>query len=314
MEVILGVEIEFHVEDDPNPELVYETRYPVIVSHTRNQPQGNVHQRHGGMVKEISALTDDRIRVSYDMTASFGDSQWEGYELSSIPLNVSDTLAAWKALYESEAKTYLNPYPDVARRRYAPAHHSCGMHIHLSGEGLTLDCINCMSEFINSRYNAEFVRLIAGRYNTRFCKIIPRNETFIQCLFHSDFCRNRGKIDRSEISVDRYPYCCDNAIQLAAYIHDEQISRHSAINHLPNANTGAIELRLFSSPASFDRVAANIQFAQSLVQFCGSHPLRDMSQLEFCSWLMNRDRRREFKYLFRHLRNEGYVRGLIPLQ
>ena len=316
MEVILGVEIEFHVEDDPRPDKIYETRYPVIVSHTRNQPQGNVHRVHGELVQEISELTNDEIRVGYDLTASFGDSQWEGYELSSVPLDGDQTLKVWKMLYESDAKMYLNPDPDLARRQYAPAHHSCGMHIHLSGDDLTLNCIDCISEFINSRENASLIKHIAGRYDTRFCRIMPRDEAFIQCLFHSADCANIGKIDRGEIPKGQGQYCCANADKLAEYIYDFQISRHAAVNHLPNANTGAIELRLFSSPNDYSRAAANIQFALALVQFCGSlRPVADMRYHKFCAWLQtDRARRREFRHLFRYLRGAGYVRGLIPLQ
>lgn len=301
--MIIGVEVEFHVEGDPNEHSVYETPYQVIQSHLRNRPQGVVHSRHGEMVEEIHQATNGSVRVGYDATASFGDSIWEGWELSSIPLDVESTLSTWRNVYRSESKRYLNADPEIGQRRFAPPHHSCGMHIHLSGEEVNEDVIERISRLVNNVDNEQLVSYIAGRYNTQFCKIVEPEAAFFRCLFHSIGCRHRGKIDKRLINT-----CCANSMLLYEYMRD--MDRHTAVNYVPHSNTGAIELRLFSAPNEFARLAANIQFAEALVNYSIASDNRD--SLRFCSWLEDIENRRHYRHLFRHLRERNFVRGLIP--
>ena len=321
MALIFGVEVEFHVENDPRPDSVFETPYPILQSHIREDPQGNLHQRHGDMVREIHTLTEGEVQVGYDLTASFGDSVWEGWELSSLPLSIEDTLRVWRKVYESRAKTYLNADPDIARRRYAPAHHSCGMHIHLSGDDITEGAIVNMSRIVNSPDSREFITHVAGRYNTRFCRIVHPADAFLRCLFHSPGCASEGKIDRTDIprNAGRFAFqpgrnlCCDNADLLAHYVHNMEVSRHSAINYVPNPNTGAIEFRLFAAPNDYARAAANVEFAHALVTY--SKDNNESEAPDFCAWLEeDRQRRRQYSHLFRHLREAAFVRGLIPIR
>lgn len=310
--LVFGVEIEFHVEDDPNPHVTYETPYQIFQSHLRGQPQGTRHQRHGELVREIHEITEGNVRVGYDATASFGDTIWDGYELSSMPLEVEETLEVWRKLYKSRSKRYLNADPDIAKRRYAPAHHSCGMHIHLSGDDVDQEVIERLSRFVNNRANEEFITHIAGRYNTQFCRIVEPEAAFFKCLFHSDGCyAGNGKIDRGVLRAQGASYCCGNAALLAQYA--TAMSRHSALNYLPNPNTGSIEFRLFCAPNEFGRAAANIQFTEALVKFC---KFRGETERDaFCVWLEeDRQRRRYYKYLFRYLREAAFVKGLIPLR
>lgn len=303
--MILGIEIEFHVENTDITE--YRTDYEINFSHQKGTSQGNIHQLNGKVVETIHRDTEGLIKVGYDATASYGRPIWHGMELTSPPLPLEETLELWRSVYRSDAKNHLNPSPDITNMAYAPPHHSCGMHVHISDEELTVDSIENTNKIISSRDNMRFVSYVAGRYDSQYCRIRGGSREYFESLFHSSTCNYRGKVDRSSISDSSFS-CCRNVSDLRAL--STVRGRHVALNCLPNSNTGDIEFRLFASPATLDRAAANIEFSAAITSFTVEENSDSLES--FLRWLEQRESKIKYRNLFKYLRIGGYTNGLIP--
>jgi len=128
-----------------------------------------------------------------------------------------------------------------------------GMHVHLSKKNLSRMTLGKMSEFLNKEANITFLDYIAGRKENNYCtRDKHRKMTY---LTHE---RNRG--DRQNI--------CNTS----------------------NSNT--LEIRMFSTPKTFDEFSHKMEFCKALAQYCSpcstDIPLKELTNWQsFSVWLTN---------------------------
>lgn len=311
----LGTEIELHVINNPLGEDEFTTDYPIVHAHNKAAYQGYTHYVNGNFVREIHQGTDDFFRVSYDATAAFGKAIWNGFEIQGEPADLATNLDYWSRLYNKEIKQYLAGDPDYIHIPNAPAHHSCGMHVHLSAAELNRNpdgflIVRNMSKFVADPDNKSLLSCIAGRYNTQWCPVKECDEYIMRNLYHLETCDlSNLKIDKSILPgyARGFIACCESVNNLNLHRPPR-----GAINLLPNPNTGDVEIRMFASPDDKSTLLARLEFSHALVVYC--HGLAvGQAQGDFCTWLQSsRERRGEYRNLFRLLRDRGFVEGLIP--
>ena len=104
---------------------------------------------------------------------------------------------------------------------------SCGMHVHISRKGMSPLALGKMLKFMQSKYNKEFLQLIAGREDNNYCKL----------------------------GTDP---------MISAHFRGLENERYRGLN-LQNENTA--EVRIFRTPDTMDKFIKNIEFVTALTDF-----------------------------------------------
>lgn len=316
-DIVLGVELEFAVINDPDAEVKYTSSYPVHKSYPKNTDHGYVHKGHGTLVQKIEELTDGFIRVGYDLTVGL---EPDGFECYSQPGPFMDQLQAWSAFWDCGIRDHMSI--SVSGKTEGGNPKSCGMHVHVSGKFLTPITMANMLIFINNRENANFLCYIADRYDGHYCKIEDdvqwSNAMF---LYHSVDCKVKAHRKKKilnkhfkemKTSTYMWDWCCPNATQLHQLMMEDRFIR-GALWAIPQDGTGDCEFRLFQTPTCRQRFFANLEFVHALVEYCHATGPREASYTKFCGWLMEAPTRRiRYTNLFKWLREANYVEGLIP--
>jgi hypothetical protein len=322
-DLTLGVELEFAVVNDPDLNLSYESPFVVVESYPKGKQWTNhTHLGHGNLVKLIEDVSSGFIRVGYDATVA---PKPDGFECYSQPGPLVEQLQAWGAFFESDIVRYMSV--DVEGKTPGGQPKSCGMHVHLSGSGLTAVTLANMIMFVNRVENSPFVEYVAGRYNDYYSKVNP-HYTFEKALslYHAPDCtgsRPGKKIHPTEgglyKGVNQYKgaWCCPHAEE---FTHQKELGYwvRGALWVLPGQHggkTGDCEFRLFRSTTDKDRFLANLELVHALTKYCHSTGPKETNYKAFCEWLMsplNTKRRVRYRHLFKHLREGEYVSGLIP--
>lgn len=319
-DVVLGVEVEFAVVNDPDAGVPYESAYPVVKSYPKNEVwEDKNHKGHGPLVQAIEEGTDGFIRVGYDATVA---AEPDGFECYSQPGSFMDQLQAWTIFWESPVTNYMSVGVDGKTPHGNPK--SCGMHVHVSGRKMNPITMANMIIFINNRANEAFLRHVAGRYDSHYCKI-QDGLTYEKglLLYHAADCTQKAwrkkKILKSHTESGGLiwgsmsaTYCCENHRQYYILKNSGYLQRYVALNPLVEDGTGDCEFRMFETPTCKARFMVNIEFVHALVSYCHGIGPKESGFQDFCKWLMSGSRRIRYRNLFKWLREAGYVEGLIP--
>ena len=126
-----------------------------------------------------------------------------------------------------------------------------GMHVHLSKKNLSRMTLGKISEFLNKEFNRDFLDYIAGRKENNYCtRDKHRKMTY---LTHE---RNRGE-------------------------------RQNICN---TSNSTTLEIRMFSTPKTFEDFSHKMEFCKALAKYCSpcstNIPLRELTNWQsFSVWL-----------------------------
>lgn len=308
----LGVELEVEIQNDPNPFSGHTSIYKIYGSYPKHQLIGTMHVKHGWLVEIADGITD-KIQTHYDNTVN------DGWEWIGRPMTLEENKDEWGELLEDETLSKYIHGDDVKQtpgKGYGI--HDCGMHVHVSGDPINKDVMGKLLLFINATRHLDFIELMAGRKLNKFCKTQPGlTAKDGSLLWHSEECSKHGKrikyVNENEtwdIFEDRFGgYCCDNAMAF-----QKKNFKRGAIWVTPAFGTGDFEIRIFKSTVKVDRFFANLEFVVALIEFLSEIDEKKVTTGEFCGWLERLENRVKYSYLFRFLRKNGWVDGIIPKQ
>jgi hypothetical protein len=313
-DIAMGVEIELGVTNKQYCDTTHASEYDIMSAADKANPRGREHRRNGRLALAVEVVSDDFLQVGYDNTASPSGSESDGFELRGRPADLGSNVRAWSRVYDSWLMEHLS------------ASERCGMHVHVSGDDITHRCTVALHDFVNAPENGELLNLVAGRYNTTYCIVRAIDRGDLDALFHSHDCRRTTrqgkKIDLGEVpgyntetewvNSDAVPgnFCCSNMRQFRLNVASHRYRRY-ALNLTPYPQTGDLEFRLFASPETKIQLQYRLEFVHALIKYCQA--AADVTFRSFCEWLMEgRERRVQYRNLYRHLRNANYVQGLIP--
>jgi hypothetical protein len=142
-----------------------------------------------------------------------------------------------------------------------------GMHVHLSRKPLNMLTLGKMTAFLNKESNKTFIENIAGRRLNN--------------------------------------YCNQDTSRTISYPHTNDTSYSPRYNTLNLQNKATVEIRIFSTPTSYEEFCYKIEFAQALADYCSPcaanysvYKLLDCSN--FISWVSNN--RKQYPYLSNKLK------------
>ena len=126
-----------------------------------------------------------------------------------------------------------------------------GMHVHLSKKNLSRMTLGKISEFLNKEFNRDFLDYIAGRKENNYC---TRDKHRKMTYLNQE--RNRGE-------------------------------RQNICN---TSNSNTLEIRMFSTPKTFDEFSHKMEFCKALTKYCSpcstDIPLRELTNWQsFSVWL-----------------------------
>jgi len=128
-----------------------------------------------------------------------------------------------------------------------------GMHVHLSKKNLSKMTLGKMTEFLNKESNSVFIDYIAGRKENNYCT------------------RDKGR-------------------KLTYLTRDKHRGERQNICNTSNSTT--IEIRMFSTPKTFNDFSHKMEFCKALTQYCSpcstNIPLKELTNWQsFGVWLGN---------------------------
>ena len=176
------------------------------------------------VVKEDGSLTTNGKycgNAEYDKDGSKNGKEYAGFEIVSCPADIDEHRKRWALLDKMENHHMLRAWDTE----------TCGLHVHVSRNSLTLLQIGRIIAFTNHPVNRHFIQKIAGRSESKYCK-------------------NFNK-------------------KLADSLHPEQGNnderRRVAVN-VQNEHT--IEFRIFRGTVRSCHIIRNIEFVDSLCDYC----------------------------------------------
>ena len=128
-----------------------------------------------------------------------------------------------------------------------------GMHVHLSKKYLSRMTLGKMTEFLNKESNSVFIDYIAGRKENNYCT------------------RDKGR-------------------KLTYLTHEKHRGERQNICNTSNSTT--LEIRMFSTPKTFNDFSHKMEFCKALAQYCSpcstDIPLKELTNWQsFGVWLGN---------------------------
>lgn len=116
--------------------------------------------RRANYARKVLKLLGDFIIIKHDGSIVDRNGRVNGFEIATIP--------AAREVHFERWNTFFDNLPKGLKSYDTP---NCGLHIHCSRKPLTQLTIAKMLLFVNSKENAKFITIIAGRGSNRFCKI-----------------------------------------------------------------------------------------------------------------------------------------------
>src|ERR1035437_148154 len=175
-------------------------------------------ERRSSYAKKILKLMGNFIMCKHDGSIKDPNTgRVIGFEIVTIPASRQVHYDKWNLFFENLPKG-LRSYDT----------NTCGLHVHCSRNPLTPLTIAKMLVFINSKENAPFITIIAGRAPNQFCKSVW----------------NKGYKDASpDLPQDRY----------------EALNLH---------NRDTVEFRIFRGTLKKESMFKSIEFCDALLHFC----------------------------------------------
>ena len=184
----------------------------------------NAIGRDFSVVKEDGSLTMNGKycgNPEYDKDGTKNGKEYAGFEIVSCPADIDEHRKRWALFDKMENHDMLRAWDTE----------TCGLHVHVSRNSLTLLQIGRIIAFVNHPVNRHFIQKIAGRSESKYCK-------------------NHHK-------------------KLADSLHPEQGNydekRRVAVN-VQNEHT--IEFRIFRGTVRSCHIIRNIEFVDSLCDYC----------------------------------------------
>ncbi len=176
------------------------------------------------IVKEDGSLTTNGKycgNLEFDKDGTKNGKEYAGFEIVSCPADIDEHRKRWALFDKMDHHDMLRAWDTE----------TCGLHVHVSRNSLTLLQIGRIIAFTNHPVNRHFIQKIAGRSESKYCK-------------------NHNK-------------------RLADSLHPEQGNnderRRVAVN-VQNQHT--IEFRIFRGTVRSCHIIRNIEFVDSLCDYC----------------------------------------------
>lgn len=206
-----------------------------------------------GVELEVENNGDDFYDVAMNTYKSVGEfailkhdgSLNNGFEVVSAPMSMEvHRSEIWDKFFDK----------DGGRKNLRAAKtETCGMHVHVSRDGLSTMTVGKVLEFIHSSKNQEFIEVIAGRERNRYC------------MFANDDSKVEALRAKRGLQFER--------------------ERYNGVN-LQNEHT--MEIRIFKGTLSRKVFLKNLEFCESLVKFAQNHSMGEAeSYALYAYWVMN---------------------------
>lgn len=199
------------------------------------------------------------------------------FEVVTIPA----TLAYHKQMFE---ENFFNPQNAFDKRVMSTT--ACGIHVHISKNVFTKLSLGKFSSFINSPDNAEFIDAMANRKPTQYCR------------------KNRLK-GRNNKGFDVSATIAHRVNMEGASIGQFDDNRRVAVNTESNAHT--VEVRIFKGSNTKNNIFRKMEFCESLVYFCRSHSLQQMTVYDYVNFILQKENRHTYPHVIKWLAHKNYV-------
>lgn len=202
-----------------------------------------------------------------------------GFEMISQPMGLDDHARLWR--------TALSP--TLTRGLASHDTETCGLHVHISRDGLTPLHLSKVICFVNDPDNADLIKAVARRYNGTDSYVDGRN----------NYCKVGGRRRLARAFRDA----------------DDAGDKYVAVN-VNKSRT--IEFRIFRGSLKYMAVMAAVEFANAVVEFCRpggpeGFNLKAPAFLDFiASAAMRRDTRHLRTYLTDRMRDHTFPAKFRP--
>lgn len=202
-----------------------------------------------------------------------------GFEMISQPMGLDDHARLWK--------TALSP--TLTRGLVSHNTDTCGLHVHISRDGLSQLHLSKVITFVNDPDNADLIKAVARRYNG--------DSPYING--HTNYCKVGGRRRLARAFRDA----------------DDAGDKYVAVN-VNKART--IEFRIFRGSLKYMAVMAAVEFTNAVVEFCRpGNPegfnLKAPAFLDFIATAaMRRDTRHLRTYLSERMRGHTFPAKFRP--
>lgn len=213
-------------------------------------------ERHRGSdytADDIAAEVLAVANASREELFAEGDgSLTDGFEMVTQPMGLDDQRALWTRILSGSY---------VARLRSHDTS-TCGLHVHVSRKGLSALTIAKAVCFLNDDKTMPFIKLLARRYDTGYCK--------------------KKHVDTKRLSE-------------ASYSGD----RYEMLN-LTCANT--VEFRMFKGSLRLETVLASIESCHAILEWCSATPVKELTVAGFLRWISEPAQMRDTRNLRAYLK------------
>jgi hypothetical protein len=202
-----------------------------------------------------------------------------GFEMISQPMGLDDHARLWKAALS----------PTLTRGLVSHNTETCGLHVHISRDGLTALHLSKVICFVNDPDNADLIKAVARRYNGTASHIDGR----------TNYCKVGGRRRLARAFRDA----------------DDAGDKYVAVNVLKERT---IEFRIFRGSLKYMAVMAAVEFTNAVVEFCRpGNPegfnLKAPAFLDFIATAaMRRDTRHLRTYLTDRMRGHTFPAKFRP--
>ena len=234
------------------------------------------------MELECSTPSDTSKRIidviGDDFVIAKEDGSVPGFELVSIPATLDEHRRRWDVLKNREKNgiTKVRGWSGSTN----------GIHIHVSKNVLPLSTLPKLRNFMYNPNNAEYIYSVAGRRSDQWAKLsvypsINKN-------------KDAGKWLRKEYNKKR-----------KYDIIDGYSEKYQGVNNHRSDKT--YEFRIFRSTLNYDRLMVDLEFVDSLCNYCTEIPLVGSHYYAFNSyvdWLTSRSN--PYKYLRKFIKDNKH--------
>jgi len=243
------------------------------------RPRGEIAQGISDWVnKQATDITAEGHRAPILFFEEDGSIR-HGFEMISQPMGLDDHARLWKAALS----------PTLTRGLVSHNTETCGLHVHISRDGLTPLHLSKIICFVNDPDNADLIKAVARRYNGESSFIDGR----------TNYCKVGGRRRLGRAFRDA----------------DDAGDKYVAVNVLKERT---IEFRIFRGSLKYMAVMAAVEFTNAVVEFCRpGNPegfnLKAPAFLDFIATAaMRRDTRHLRTYLTDRMRGHTFPAKFRP--
>lgn len=225
-----------------------------------------------GVEIEVECPNGDREEHAETVQAALGEdfavlkedgSLSTGFEIVTAPATVQEHAERFKDLMTSGKTRGLKSW-DTS---------TCGMHVHASRKPLSDLAIGKILVFMNDPANQALVHQVAGRSDTRWCKVCEKKVS------------------------DAHPKLRYNG---------SNGDRYTAVNITGNKT---IEFRIFKGTLKYESFLKNLEFVRSVITFCRNAGIQELSQEGYLKHVASR--KKDYPHLVEFLRTKHFLPSVV---